>query len=127
MYSKRINLIVIYFLLLLIFCLKIVLSELKDYYSSAILENENNYLVDVKDYHNISIILTTSKNIYTGIPPVLKSRTNAAIYNCSSAATYNENYILIACLSDSLLSKININTGQSSSLLDYSSEIDRFF
>lgn len=120
MNSKRINLIIIYFLLLLIFCLKIVLSELKDYYSSAILENENNYLVDVKDYHNISIIITTSKNIYTGIPPVLKSSTNANIYNCSSAATYNEKYILIACLSDSLLSKININTGQSSSLLDYS-------
>ena len=35
------------------------------------------------------------------------------------AASYNENYILIAFLNDSLLSKININTGDSTNLLNY--------
>ena len=35
------------------------------------------------------------------------------------AATYNQNYILVACLKDSLLAKININTGDSKNLLDY--------
>ena len=109
-----------HFFLILIIYIDKILSEIKDYYSSAILENEDNYLVDVKDYHDLSIIISTSKNIYTGIPPLLKSKTNANIYNSSSAATYNENYILMACLSNSLLSKININTGLSISLLNYS-------
>ena len=46
MYSNKINLIIRFFLLIII-CLKIVFSKIKDYYSSAILENEDNYLVDV--------------------------------------------------------------------------------
>ena len=33
----------------------------------------NSQLLDVNDYHNFSLIVTTSKNIYTGIPPTLRS------------------------------------------------------
>ena len=107
-------------LFIFIIHLKLLFCEIKDYYSSDVLENDTNYLVDIKDYHNLSIIISTSKRIYTGIPPNLRSTLNANIYNCSSAVTYNENYILISCLKDSLLSKVDIKTGFSSSLLKYS-------
>ena len=80
----------------------------------------NSQLLDVNDYHNFSLIVTTSKNIYTGIPPTLRSTTNAALINASSLITLNENYLLASCLGDSLLTKININTGDYSSLLNYS-------
>ena len=124
MHSNRNKKYIFPFIIYFFIYIKITLNEIKDYFSSAILEDEDNYLVDVKDYHNLEIIISTSKNIYTGIPPLLRSKANAGIYNSSSAATYNENYILISCLSDSLLSKININTGISISLLNYSDITD---
>ena len=92
--------------------------QINDNYKSDILE-EGNDLVDIKDYHNLSLIITTSKKIYKGIPPRLKVTTGAKIISVTSIITLNENYILAACLQNSLLTKININDGSYSSLVDY--------
>ena len=42
------------------------------------------------------------------------------LINSSSIITLNSNYILVSCLQDSLLTKININDGSYASLLNYS-------
>ena len=108
------------FFIIIILKIRIILSETSENYISNNLEGEEgNYLLDVVDYHNLHILLSTSGNIYTGIPPTYKIHTNANINNCSSVATVNENYIFVSCLSDSLLGKININTGDYSSLIQY--------
>ena len=80
---------------------------------------EGSDLVDVTDYYNYSLIVTTSKKIYTGIPPKLKTTTTANLINSSSIIILNEKYLLAACLQDSLLTKINFNNGESTSLLNY--------
>jgi len=90
--------------IIIILKLRIILSETSENYISNNLEaEEGNYLLDVADYHNLHILLSTSGKIYTGIPPTFKAQTNANINNCSSIATVNENYIFVSCLSDSLL------------------------
>ena len=94
--------------------------KIKDNFDYGKLEGQNNYFLDIRDYYNLSIIITASKVIYKGIPPQFQSNTNASINKYSSAITLNNNYLLVACLSDSLLTKININTGENTSLLDYS-------
>jgi hypothetical protein len=76
-------------------------------------------LIDITDYYNIYPIITTEKKIYTGIPPVLKTTTTSKIISFSSAVTYNENYILMSCTEDYLLSTININTGIETPLINY--------
>ena len=81
--------------------------------------NEEASLIDISDYHNLSLIITTDKKIYNGIPPTLKSTTNSSIINISSAVTYNNNYILMACTENYLLSKIDIETGEESPLINY--------
>jgi len=100
--------------------IRIIFSETIDNYISDSLEGEEgNYLLDVVDYHNLHILLSTSGKIYEGIPPSYKSQTNAKINNCSSIATINENYAFASCLNDSLLGKININTGDYTPLIQY--------
>jgi hypothetical protein len=107
------------------FVLLIIQKFLLDYciiydnFSNFILE-ENSELIDVNDYHNFNLIVTTSKKIYTGIPPQLKTTTEAQLINASSIATLNSNYILAACLKDSFLTKINLNNGNFTNLIDYS-------
>ena len=93
--------------------------SIKHNFKSGTLDESNNYFLDIKDYYNLSIIITESKKIYKGIPPNYQATTNASINKFSSAVTYNTNYLLVACLDDSLLTKININTGNNTSLLDY--------
>ena len=78
-------------------------------------------IIDINDYHNLNLIITTSKNIYT-IPSFDNPITfTANINKYSMAATYDQNYLLVACLDDSLLTKIKINSEgtESISLLDY--------
>ena len=58
--------------------------------------------------------------IYQDIPPVLKSETSAQLINTTSIITLNENYLLAACLGNSLLARIKINDGDYTSLLSYS-------
>jgi len=109
------------FIILLIFIQKLCLyyCQIYDNFTNAIFE-EGSQLIEVKDYNNLKLIVTTSKKIYTGIPPQLKVTTEAKLINSSSIITLNSNYLLAACLQDSLLTKININDGSFSSLLNYS-------
>ena len=110
-----------YTFFILFFIIKSISSQINDNYQVYTLDNEsNNYLLDIKDYNNLKLIITTSKKIYKGIPPIYKTTTNAELNNCSSTATINNNYILVSCLNDSLLGKINIETGEYEKLVLYS-------
>ena len=97
-----------------------VSNQINDHFSTELLEAGSFDLIDINDYHNLKLVVTTAKNIYLGIPPALKSTTGAKLINVSSIITLNENYLLAACLEDSLLTKININSGAFLNLLDYS-------
>ena len=81
--------------------------------------NEAASIIDVIDYYNLFPLITTDKKIYTGIPPSLKSITTSKIISFTSAVTYNENYILMACTEDYLLTKINIDDGLEIPLINY--------
>ena len=106
--------------LLFIFLFMSMNSQINDEFELQSLSGENgNSLIDVVDYHNLKLIVSTSGNIYKGILPQKVSKTNAKLYKNSSVASANENYLLASCLEDSLLTKININTGEFTSLLQY--------
>ena len=111
---------IIYILFFHIFSYKYLICAKNENIECDTLEGENGSFIKVKDYHNLSLIITTSKKIYKGIPPLNISSTTANININSSVATYNNNFILVSCLTDSFLTKININTGKSESLLNYS-------
>ena len=94
--------------------------EIYDDFHRNNIETGDYDLLDVTDNYNLKLVVTTSKNIYTGIPPVKKDFTlTANLINSTSILTINQNYLLAACLQDSLLTVININTGASSSLINY--------
>ena len=105
---------VIQLFIIMTFFLKIELyyCQIYDNFNRSILEEGNYDLLDVTDNHNLKLIVTTSKNIYTGFPPTLKVSTEANLISSTSIITINENYLLAACLEDSLLSKINLNDGR---------------
>ena len=100
--------------------LSLIISEIYDNYASQHLEEGGYDLLDVNDYHNLKLIVSSSKKIYTGIPPQLKVQTEAELINSSSLITLNENYLLASCLNDSLLSKISLIDGSAYKILDYS-------
>ena len=54
------------------------------------------------------------------MPPTQKSVTTSNIINITAAATYDTNYVLLACTGDYFLSKIRINTGEEVPLISYS-------
>ena len=111
------EIVTIFIYMILIIKIKIFYCQKNDDFGIDTLEGED--LIDVTDYHNLSLIATTSKKIYTGIPPNLKITTTANFINASSIITFNDKYLLAACLKDSLLTKINLNNGESTSLLNY--------
>ena len=106
-----------FFLLLIIIQIKCFLSEYFDSLQTGNLEGDS--LIDISDYYNISLVITIDKKIYTGIPPTFKSSTSSKLLPISSAVTYNNNYILMACTEDYLLTKINIETGEETALVNY--------
>ena len=108
-----------FFICLFFSILSLIFSQIHDNYYSGILEEGNYDLLDVTDYHNINLVVSSSKNIYTGFPPVKKIETNANLINVTSLITINENFLLAACLQDSFLAKINLSTGNFVSLIDY--------
>ena len=111
----------IFITVLIILKYTFVNPQINDEFSKGILEDGDYDLIDITDYKNLNILVTTSKKIYKGIPPELITTTNAKLISSSSIITVNSNYLLAACLQDSLLTRININTGVHASLLDYSS------
>ena len=52
------------FLILFLIEFKFILPQIYDDYKSDILEEGNYDILDVTDYHNINLIVSTSKNIY---------------------------------------------------------------
>ena len=97
----------LYFLFIFIFIN--VNSQIEDNYEIQSLNDEDrNSLIDVVDYHNLKLVVSSSGNIYEGIIPQKKSQTRAKLFRNSSIASVNENYLLASCLEDSLLTKINI-------------------
>jgi len=110
-----------YFFILFIFILKSISSQIYDNYELQSLTDEEGYsLIDFVDYHNLKLVISSSGNIYKGIIPQKVSQTSAKLLKYSAIASVNENFILASCLKDSLLTKININTGEFTSLLQYS-------
>ena len=102
------------------FLIKIIIyCQIYDNFNRGELENGNYDILDVTGNYNLKLIVTTSKNIYIGIPPTKKTTTNANLINSTSIITINENYLLAVCLQDSLLIKINLNDGTFSSLINY--------
>ena len=98
------------FLFLILIKIKTIFLGYFDSFETNTL-NEAVSFIDITDYLNLFPIITTDKKIYTGIPPVERSTTNSKIISISSAITYNNNYFLMACTEDYLLSKINVETG----------------
>ena len=82
--------------------------------------SDSGSFIDFTDYKSLFFFVTTSKKIYKGITPEYKSSTDAKINKNSAGVSYDDNTILLACLDDSLLSHVNINTGTSKSILSYS-------
>ena len=68
---------------------------------------------------DLYLIVTTDKSIYTGLNPVKISTTTAKLLVTSYGATYNESTLLLACLDDSLLSRVNITSGEEEKMLKY--------
>ena len=113
------NIISFYFtLFIIIIQIKKVFLEYFDSFEEHML-NEAASLIDISDYYNIFPIITTDKKIFAGVPPILKSSTSAKIMSISSAVTYDDKFILMACTEDYLLTKININTGEEMPLVPY--------
>ena len=98
--------------------IKVILSEYFESFQYGDI-SENASLIDITDYNNLFLLLTTDKNIYTGMTPNKVSETQSKIMNTSAATTYDNNFILLACSEDYLLSKINITSGEEISLLSY--------
>ena len=107
------------FIFSLFFNLSFHICLIYDNFENKILDEDSEF-IDVHDYHNLNLIVTTSKKIFTGIPPILKTTTGANLINTSSVITLNSDFILASCLKDSLLTKINIKNGNFTSLLNYS-------
>ena len=122
-FSSIKNIFLFFFLFLNI---SLALSQINDNFASSVLEEGNYDLLDVTDYHNMNLVVSSSKKIYTGLPPVEKVVTNANLISVSALITINENYLLVACLEDSFLGKINLSTGNFVSLILYS-DIDSDF
>jgi len=83
--------------------------------------SELNSLIEITDYYNLSIFMTSSKEIYKGIPPNKISTISSTqnFINLTSGVTYDENYILLVCADEYLVSKIEIETGNLTPLINY--------
>ena len=98
---------------------EILLNYFQNNYQVANI-SQNASLIDITDYYNLYLLITTEKKIYTGMPPNEISVTTSNIINITAAATYDTNYVLLACTGDYFLSKIRINTGEEVPLISYS-------
>ena len=87
----------IFILFLFILQININYSQISAGFSKNNLE-DNSILLDVIDYHNWNLIVSTLKNIYTEIPPQLKITIEADLINITTLIVLNDNYLLAACL-----------------------------
>ena len=83
------------FLLFFLFIkIPFIISQIHDNFEKRNLEEGNYDLLDVTDYHNLGLIVSSSKSIYTGIPPIKKVETDAALFKFSHLITINTNYLV---------------------------------
>ena len=78
-------------LLFLVINFSLIISQLYDNFEKGQLEDGNYDLLDVTDYHNLGLIVSSSKSIYIGIPPVKKTETDANLFKYSHLITMNTN------------------------------------
>ena len=116
----NLNLEFISFITILFFITKC--DDINDNFIYNTLESSGNSILDISDYLDLYLLISSSGNIYKGIPfsstPI--SITSAGLNSSSAAAVCNENYIIASCLNNYLLVKININNGKFESLVEYS-------
>ena len=98
--------------------IKLAFSEYFDSFQQGNISN-NASIIDITDYNNLYPLITTDKQIYAGMTPIKLSETNASIINISTASTYDNNTILLACSENYLLSEIDIYMGEEIFLLSY--------
>ena len=123
-FGKKKDIMFISFLFIIYF--KIEFSKVLDNF--ILKENlDTNDLIYVKDYHNLSLAITRSKKIYTGFPPTLKGSFSGSITKYSNAITCNKNFLLITCLSDHIIKKINLKTREVSNPtgINYSTQMQK--
>ena len=85
-------------------------------------------LLEFKDYNNIGLFITNDKlfsNLANENPTVLFDNQN--FESNSVFATYDSDYLLIACSTTNLLGSIKINTGEETTLYLYSNVFERFY
>ena len=109
-YFSKFKKVLIYTFSLLIFLYAKVSLKIFDSFQS--IEFDNGVLINVKDNHNKSLIISTSKNVYTNLIPNLTGIANETIYEINSAVTCNQNYAIISCLRSSLIAKMNLQNGE---------------
>ena len=77
-------------------------------------------LIEINDYYNLSIFMTSKGEIYEGIPPsIIMQTSNSNIISYTSGVTYDEKYLFLACTENYLLTKINIETREETPLINY--------
>ena len=59
--------------------------SLKIFDNFQYIELDNGTLINVKDCHNLSLIISTSKNVYSYLIPTLKSVVNEIIYDINNS------------------------------------------
>ena len=98
----------------------LIICQIYDNFEDGLLESSGSSILDIVDYLNLSLLITSSGNIYNATPISFRTNTSASLNASSSVAVCNKNYILVSCLQNSLLTKININDGNFQNLINYS-------
>ena len=98
----------------------LIICQIFDNFEDGLLESSGSSILDIADYLNLSLLITSSGNIYNATPISFRTNTSASLNASSSVAVCNKNYILVSCLQNSLLTKININDGNFQNLINYS-------
>ena len=124
-FSKIISIIIKYIKILLFLSIFVsIRAEQSIYFDSFQKTNfqELDSLIEINDYYNLSIFLTTNKEIYMGIPPnkTVSVTSSNEFINLTKGVTYDENFLLMVCTGDFLLTKIEIESGIEIPLLNYS-------
>ena len=98
----------------------IIFCQINDNFLYGTLEMESqSSILDISDYLNLSLLLTSSGNIYAMSPFGYKKTIDTTLNASTSAAVYNENYIFLACTENYLFGKVNLETGNFEYLLNY--------
>ena len=100
---------IIFIFLIFIILFEISLLKTLDNFKFENLDNGD--LIYIKNYHNLSLEITTSEKLYMDFPPRLKFNLSASITRYSNAITYNNKFVFITCLEDDVIKGINLKNG----------------